>query len=470
VQHLKRVLGMWDIVTMNIVAVVGLRWISRSARAGAPSITLWILAWLLFFLPMALAVIELSSRYPEEGGLYRWARRAFGPVHGFMCGWCVWVNNLFYFPSLLLFVAANALLVFGTGAAGLADSRLYSTSFVLGGLWLCVLLNLLGLEILKRLHALGSVAMWLPAALLIVAGLIALFTNGPATDFSLPNLIPREDVLTTVSLWSAMCFAFSGFEIGAFVGDEIKDPRRTLPRATMISGGMVTLIYIAGSASVLVALPSSALQERSGIADAVDLISRNMGLIGMGAITGGLLALGSFAGTNSWFGGAARVPFAAGVDRALPAWFARLDPKRQTPRNTILVQGVLATVIFLLSVFLSVSGRATTIQEAYDIMVNLTILIYFVPYMYLFLALVRLRRAQDPTVDEASVMKVPGGTIGLYLVAVSGFAATAISVALLFVPPSGTENVLNYEANLIGQAGVVLAVGAALYRYSARRS
>jgi glutamate:GABA antiporter len=470
VQHLKRVLGMWDIVTMNIVAVVGLRWISRSARAGAPSITLWILAWLLFFLPMALAVIELSSRYPEEGGLYRWARRAFGPVHGFMCGWCVWVNNLFYFPSLLLFVAANALLVFGPGAAGLADSRLYSTAFVLGGLWLCVLLNLLGLEILKRLHALGSVATWLPAALLIVAGLIALVTNGSATDFSLPNLVPREDVLTTVSLWSAMCFAFSGFEIGAFVGDEVKDPRRTLPRATMISGVVVTLIYIAGSASVLVALPSNALQERSGIADAVDLISRNLGLIGMGAITGGLLALGSFAGTNSWFGGAARVPFAAGVDRALPGWFARLDPKRQTPRNTILVQGVLATVIFLVSVFLSVSGRATTIQEAYDIMVNLTILIYFVPYMYLFLALVRLRRAQNPTVDEASVMKVPGGTIGLYLVAVSGFAATAISVALLFVPPSGTENVLNYEGNLIGQAGVVLAIGAALYWYSARRS
>jgi amino acid transporter len=469
VQHLKRVLGMWDIVTMNIVAVVGLRWISRSARAGAPSITLWILAWLLFFLPMALAVIELSSRYPEEGGLYRWARRAFGPVHGFMCGWCVWVNNLFYFPSLLLFVAANALLVFGPGAAGLADSRLYSTAFVVGALWLCVLLNLLGLETLKRLHAVGSVATWLPAALLIVAGLIALVTNGAATDFAIPNLVPREDVLTTVSLWSAMCFAFSGFEIGAFVGDEIKDPRRTLPRATMISGAMVTLIYIAGSASVLVALPSSALQERSGIADAVDLISRHLGLIGMGAITGGLLALGSFAGTNSWFGGAARVPFAAGVDRALPAWFARLDPKRQTPRNTILVQGALATLIFLVSVFLSVSGGQTTIQEAYDIMVNLTILIYFVPYMYLFLALVRLRRVTEAEGEHEGVLRVPGGSVGLYLVAISGFAATAISVALLFVPPSGTENVLNYEANLIGQAAVVLAIGAALYWYSSRQ-
>ncbi len=469
-QHLKRVLGMWDIVTMNIVAVVGLRWISRSARAGAPSITLWILAWLLFFLPMALTVIELSSRFPEEGGLYRWARRAFGPVHGFMCGWCVWVNNLFYFPSLLLFVAANALLVCGPGAAGLADSRVYSTVFVLGSLWLCVLLNLLGLEVVKRLHAIGSVATWLPAALLIVAGIIALVTRGSATELSLATLVPRDDVLSTLSLWSAMCFAFSGFEIGAFVGDEVKDARRTLPRATMISGAVVTLIYIAGSTSVLVALPPSALQERSGIADAVDLISRNLGLIGLGAITGGLLALGSFAGTSSWFGGAARVPFAAGVDRALPDWFARLDPKRQTPRNAILVQGVLATLIFLVSVFLSVSGGQTTIQEAYDIMVNLTILIYFVPYMYLFMALVRLRREADAGVERPDTLRIPGGNLGLYLVAVSGFAATAISVALLFVPPSGTENVLNYEVNLIGQAGVVVAIGAALYWSSARRS
>ena len=121
---LKRVLGLWDIVAMSVVAVVGLRWIARSARVGAPSLTLWVLAWLLFCVPLVLAVIELSSRHPEQGGIYAWARRAFGPVHGFICGWCVWVNNLFYFPSLLLFAAANILLVFGAEAAGLADNRL----------------------------------------------------------------------------------------------------------------------------------------------------------------------------------------------------------------------------------------------------------------------------------------------------------------------------------------------------------
>ena len=103
----RKVLGLRDLVAMNVAAIVGLRWISRSARIGAPAMVLWVLAWALFFLPLAGAVYELSSRYPDQGGLYAWTRRALGPVHGFICGWCVWVNNLFYFPSLLLFAAAN---------------------------------------------------------------------------------------------------------------------------------------------------------------------------------------------------------------------------------------------------------------------------------------------------------------------------------------------------------------------------
>ena len=129
---------------MNIVAVVGLRWISRSARLGAPSVTLWILACLVFFVPLAAVIAELSSRHPEQGGIYAWARRAFGPAHGFVCGWCMWVNNLFYFPSLLLFAGANMLVPLGPDGAAIADSRWYSVTFVLGFLWLTTFLNILG--------------------------------------------------------------------------------------------------------------------------------------------------------------------------------------------------------------------------------------------------------------------------------------------------------------------------------------
>ena len=93
---------------MTIVAVVSLRWIARSALVGPASFSLWVLAALTFFVPLALTLTHLARRHPEQGGIYAWVRRAFGPVHGFVCGWCLWVNNLFYFPSLLLFAAAKS--------------------------------------------------------------------------------------------------------------------------------------------------------------------------------------------------------------------------------------------------------------------------------------------------------------------------------------------------------------------------
>lgn len=461
-----RTLGLWDLVLMNVVAIVGLRWIARAARVGAPSVTLWVLAWLAFFIPLAAAVIELSSRYPQQGGMYVWVRRAFGPLHGFVCGWCLWVNNLFYFPSLLLFGAANALAPFGADAQALADSRTYSIVFVLAGLWLCVAVNIVGLGVGKWLHNVGSLGTWVPATLLIGAGAVAYARFGSATSFAASELVPRQDLLSTLSLWSAMCFAFSGFELASFVGQEVKRPTRTIPLGTLVSGLIVTAIYIVGSASVLVAVPASALAERSGITDAVDVVSARVGLAGLGGLTGALLALGALAGTNSWTAGAARVPFAAGVDEALPRAFGRLHPRYRTPHVALIVQGATASVLFLTSVFLTIAGAQTTIQEAYDILVNLTILIYFVPYLYLFLTLVRLRRAETTT--SADAVTIPGGRIGLWVVAALGFSATAVSVVLVFVPPAGTENVLNYEANLVLQAALILGVGGMFY-WSRRR-
>jgi glutamate:GABA antiporter len=432
---------------MNIVAVVGLRWIARSARLGAPSLTLWVLAALAFFVPLAMTVSRLAQKYPEQGGIYVWVRRAFGPVHGFICGWCVWVNNLFYFPSLLLFAAANVPLALGMDAGALIENRVYSVGFVLVVLWGLIGINIVGLTHGKYVQNLGSIATFIPAALLIAFGAIAFANFGSATSFAPSQLWPREDVVSTISLWSAMCFGFSGFEITSLVGQEVKNPERTIPRGILIAGFFVLAIYIAGSASVLVALTPGALSERSGISDAVDLVSARLGLAGFGAVTALLLVVGSIGGTSSWIAGAARVPFAAGVDHVLPKSFASLHPVYCTPHVSLLVQGLVATVVFLVSVFLTVTGGQTTIQEAYDILVNLTILIYFIPYLYLFVAFTRLA-------EPGPVATVAAG---------AGFVATLVSLALLFVPPAGTENVLNYEVNIVGQALVIIAIGAVLF-------
>jgi amino acid transporter len=447
-----RALGLWDVVAMNIVAIVGLRWIARSARAGAPSVTLWVLACLLFFVPLAVALIELSRRYPEQGGIYAWVRRAFGPLHGYLCGWCMWVNNLFYFPSLLLFAAANAALVFG----GVQADRLYSVVFVLGFLWFSTAINIIGLNAGKWVQHVGHVATWVPPALLIACGAFAFGWFGSATSFAPSDLAPRDDFWGPISLWSSMCFAFSGFEIASMMGQEVKDPQRTIPRGILIAGLLVTVIYILSSASILVAIPAKELTELSGIADAIEIVTSRLGLAGLGALTGLVLALGAIGGTNSWVAGAARVPFAAGVDAALPAAFGRLHPRHRTPHVALIVQGLAATALFLTSVFVSLGGGETSLQETYDIMVNLTILVYFVPYLYLFAAYLRLR-------TEATKAATAWAAAGC------GFLATFISIALVFVPPTGTENVLNYEANVVGQSVLLLIVGLGLYWISARR-
>lgn len=463
-----RALGLWDVVAMNIVAVVGLRWIARSARVGAPSVTLWLAACLLFFIPLALALIELSSRYPEQGGIYAWARRAFGPLHGFVVGWCMWVNNLFYFPSLLLFAAANLAMAFGPAGADLADDRLYSIVLVLGLLWFATGLNIIGLQAGKWVQHAGNLATWIPPILLVISGAVAFAAFGSATSFAPSELVPRGDVLTTMSLWSSMCFAFSGFEIASMMGQEVKDPRRTIPRGIIIAGFAVTGIYILSSASVLAVIPSNELAERSGIADAVELTTSRLGLAGMGALTGLLLFVGAVGGTNSWIAGSARVPFAAGVDAVLPPAFARLHHRYRTPHVALIVQAVAASLLFLASVFISIGGGQTTVQESYDILVNLTILIYFVPYLYLFAAWLRLRhRELVPSGSEA--ITVTRRMPAVWLAAACGFLATFISIGLLFVPPPDTENVLNYQANLIGQSLLLFGAGFLLYAFARRR-
>jgi len=458
--QLLRVLRVRDVILLNVVAVVGLRWISRGARAGSPALLLWLLAWLSFFLPLAATLIALSRRYPEQGGLYVWVRRAFGPFHGAVCGWCLWVNNLFYFPSLLLFAAANLAVVFSGVASGLSESRWYSTIFVLASLWGLVAINIRGFAAGRWLQTCGAIGTWVPAALVIVAGGVALALFGSATSFAPATLVPREDTLATLALWSSFCFAFSGFEIGAFSSEEIERPERTLPIGIVVGGAIATVIYILGTVSMLVAVPADAFAERSGLADAVDLVAGRVGLPAFGALTGLLVAAGSVAGTSSWMAATARVSFAASLDRLWPAAMGRLHPRHRTPHVALIVQGVIATLIFVTSLFLTIGGAQTTVQDAYDILVNLTAVVYFVPYLYLFPALIRLDLVE----------RVPARARWLWGLAVVGFLATAVAVGLAFVPPRGATSPTNYVLNLVLQTTAVMAVGIGLYALSRRRA
>lgn len=186
---LKRVLTLRDVVLFNLVAVISLRWMATSAKAGPAALVLWLLAMLLFFVPQGLAVAELSRRHPDEGGIYAWTKSALGEGHGFICGWCFWISNVLYYPNLLMSTAVIATYAFGQGETGLASSWTYVLPVTLGALWLAVGLNIVGTSTGRWLQNIGGIGTLVPGVLLIGIGAYAALGGRPSANPVTPSTL-----------------------------------------------------------------------------------------------------------------------------------------------------------------------------------------------------------------------------------------------------------------------------------------
>ena len=179
--RLRPTLGFRDLLLFYIATTFSLRWMATAAASGPSALVIWLIAALGLFVPLVFTTLELSSRYPQEGGVYVWSREAFGPFAGFMTGWLYWGTNLPYFPSLLYFAAGNLLFVGGPSWQALSSSSTYFVAASLTGLALTVFLNVVGLDVGKWLNNAGAVASWVVAAALILFGMVALARFGSAT-------------------------------------------------------------------------------------------------------------------------------------------------------------------------------------------------------------------------------------------------------------------------------------------------
>jgi amino acid transporter len=458
VTTLRRELRLWDLVLLNVVAITGLRWwLTAAGGFGYAALPLWGLANLCFFLPSALAVIDLTTRYPDEGGIYVWTKRAFGDLHGFICGWCYWTNNLIYFPTLLLFTIGNLLFVGGTRFAGLEKNGVFMAAASLVLFWIAVLVNVRGLRYGRWVNSLGAYGTWIPAMLLIGLGAWSLLRSQPATPFVAGGFRPVLE-LGTVAFFAQICFAFSGFELGAVLSGEIVNPRRDVPLAILISGAVITVIYVLGTGALLLALPQKEIGFLSGVAYAIAAVQERMGLELLAGLCALLIALGGIGQVSAWIAGSSRIPFLAGLDRFLPESFGRLHPRHATPHVAILWMGVISSLL----VIMSLAGGP--VREAYFVLVNFTIVVYFIPYLYLFASLVRLASGPPPP----GSIPIPGGRPMILLVSAVGFLTTLFACVFAFVPPQGTENVIAYEAQLLGGCVLLVLAGWRLYRRSAR--
>jgi amino acid transporter len=460
--ELPRVLTLRDLVLFNIVAVLSLRWTATAAAAGPSSLTLWVLAGLLFFIPQGLAVSYLSVRFPQEGGIYFWSKRAFGEAHGFMCGWCYWINNILYYPNLLMSTAVIGTYMIGRGDTSLMGNWTYILVATLSALWLAVGLNVVGLKTGRWLQNIGALGTYIPGAVLIGFGLHAALTRGSATPITLQSITPNFRDMSALNLWASIAFAYAGLELCAVMGDEIKNPRRTLPRSIYISAPFIAFLYIAGTASVLWLVPSSEVHIVSGFFQAMAAGARDLGGLGwIIPVAATLYVLGNVGGLGAWLTGPARIAFVIGLDRYFPPAFGRVHPRWKTPYVVILTQGGLATIFLLLSVL----GRGTTVEKAYLIVLDTMLLIYFIPYLYLFVCYLVVRMRE--TVPERSSWregKATGWVIGL-----SGLLLTLGAMLVATIPPTDTADPWMFRLKVIGGAALFVFLGALVY-WRGRRS
>ena len=460
--QLRRVMGFWDLLLFNVAAVLGPRWIAAASHNGPSSVSLWILAAVGFFLPTALVIVELTSRYPEEGGLYAWTKLAFGDFHGFVAGWTYWIYTIFYFPALLLASAAMSAYVIGPRGAELAQNRwfLLTGSFIL--LIVAVVLNVVGSNIGKWLQNAGGVSTYLPLLILAVIAFLFLRSTGQhsVTVFSRDTIIPHWD-WGTVNFWPQLAFGLTGLEIGAMMSEEVKDPRRTFPRAIFASGALIAVIYVVGTIAVLSMVPAGQVDPKSGVFQAITMgsVALKVGFIGVLAAV--LVSVGNAGGVGTTVAGVSRLPFVAGIDHYMPAAFGKIHPKWRTPYVAILVQAFVSAFVLL------VTQINETANSAYQILVDATTIVYFISLIYMYAAAIRLAYRKDRTTTPNAVL-IPGGPAGVWIASVLGILVVTAGIVLSFIPPAESENKMLFVAKLVIGTVASVLLGLILYYRGAR--
>ena len=455
--HLKRVLGRRDLVLLFVVAVFNLNVLPSIAANGGVTIWLWIISLTLFFWPQGIAVIELAHRYPGEGGVYLWAKEVFGDWHGFLSGWCYWTNNMMYVPTVMLYFVGVSVFVLGPGHEALADNKSFALAASVVLLSLLVILNVMGLGVGKWVNNLGGIGTFVAAFLLMGLGIVVYLKFGTAIrweDFKIPAN-PRF----VLNSFGVICFGLVGLELASIMGDEIENPRKTLPGAVAWGGVLSGLLYIGATLTLLIAVDKGSMSVLQGIVQAVSHMAAQVHVPWLVVPFAFLLSM-SIAGIGSaWLGGSARIPFVAGLDCYLPAWLGKIHPKYATPYAALIVHAGVSLILVILN-FVATGG----VQESFQSLLSLAVVLQLIPFLYMFAALLKIAFARD-------FVRGHYGKGILIFAGASGFVTTVLGIALAFFPAQQIKSVMRYEIWMFG--GTLVFIGLAaffFYIYGSRKT
>ncbi len=475
--QLRRVLGRMDLVLLFVVAVFNLNVVPSIAANGGVTIWLWIISLLLFFWPQGIAVIELAHRYPGEGGVYLWAKEVFGDFHGFLSGWCYWTNNMMYVPTVMLYFVGVSVFALGSGHEALGDNKTFALTASLLLLIVLVVLNIVGLGVGKWINNLGAIGTGIAAAVLIGLGIVVCLRFGTRVTWADFRIPPNPKFV--LNSFGVICFGLVGLELASVMGDEIENPQKTLPGAVAWGGVLSGVLYIGATLTLLIAINKNDINVLQGVVQAVGHMASRVGVAWIIAPFAFLLSLSIAGIASAWLGGSARIPFVAGLDSYMPAWLGKVHPRYHTPYAALIVHASVSMVLVVLNfsgwwlwnkliglsfvayilrslgfVAANLTASETGVQETFQKLLSLAVVLQLIPFLYMFGALLKI--AFGNSFSKAVYSKTT-----LILSGASGLVTTTLGIALAFFPAQQVTSIFSYEVWMVG--GTLFFIGLAAF-------
>ncbi len=440
-----KVLSVFTLMMINVIAVDSLRTLPISAEYGSALIFYYVLAAIGFFIPTALVTAELATGWPNTGGAYIWVTKAFGPKTGFLAIWLQWIYNVVWYPTILAFLAGTLASLINPV---LANNTTYTLSVILILFWVSTLLSCMGIKISSRFSVIGAiVGTMIPIIIIISLGVLWMM-HGHVSQihFDKTSLFPHLNNLNNLGYLVAVLFGLVGMEMSAVHAGDVKNPQKDYPRALLYSSLIILVTLIGGSLAIAIVIPPSQISLVSSLIDAYAIFFQAHHWLWAAPVMVAMIFLSGLANMSAWVIGPTRGLWVAAEEGNIPHCFGKLNNKGM-PARILILQAVIVTL--LCAVFLLMPS----VNSSYWILTALTSQLALLFYILMFAAAIRLRY-KAPEVVRA--YRIPGGSMGMWFVAGIGILTSLGVIGLGFLPPTNLKIASNLIYELILVAGILL--------------
>ena len=440
-------LSVTTLAIMNITAVVSLRGLPAEAIYGLSSAFYYLFAAIVFLIPTAMVAAELAGMFSDkQGGVFRWVGEAFGPRTGFLAIWLQWIESTIWYPTVLTFGAVSIAYIGLNDAsdAALASNKVFTLVTVLAIYWIATFIAMKGLNWVGKISKWGGlVGTIIPAGLLIIFGIFYLVSGGHNYMDMNQSFIPDLSKLNNIVLASSIFLFYAGMEMMGVHVMDVDNPSKNYSKAIIIGSLVTVAIFVLGTFSLGFVIPSKDINLTQSLLIGFDNYFRYFHMSWAGPIMAIALMFGVLAGVLTWVAGPSKGIFMVGKAGYLPPFFQKTN-KDGVQRNILLIQGGIVTLLSLLFVVMP------SVQSFYQILSQLTILLYLIMYMLMFAAAIVLRYKMK---DAERPFRLGKGNGLMWFLGAMGFGGSLLAFVLSFIPPGQINtgnNAVWYSVLIIG--------------------